>query len=80
MKPVVNPSPPKSDGPEHQLSAIEKLLSDTADFFEKALHNRPEAQEELRTLLNNKRHPNVQRVLQADPSGRLSIVVSGQIG
>ena len=76
MKLVVNPSPPEVDGPEHQLSAIERLLSDTADFFERALHNQPEAQEELRMLLKSKRHPNVQRVLQADPSGRLSIVVS----
>ena len=76
MKPVANPSPPEADGPEHQLGAIERLLSDTADFFEQALHNQPEAQEELRRLLNNKRRPNVQRVLQADPSGRLSIIVS----
>jgi hypothetical protein len=68
VKPVANPSPPEVDGPEHQLGAIERLLSDTADFFEKALP----AQARIRRIRQREQRP---RPIRHSMTGRIASAI-----
>jgi hypothetical protein len=45
------------------MNALEQLLSDTADYAEALLRQRPEADKELLAALANGQHPSVIRLI-----------------
>lgn len=57
------------------MNDVEKLLSTTADDFERALANDPALANEFVLLLKNGQEPNVMRVLRDVPGGVLLLRV-----